>query len=123
MLSEVFQMPEIGEAFVAILEESGLITLIATACVIVLTYTFLQGHARSLLHQLPGAVFTTVLWMLSSALFEWFITEFWSASSLYGSLASVFLTALWLKMIISILFLGASLNEAIYLLFSLKASD
>ena len=71
MLSEVFQMPEIGEAFVAILEESGLITLIATACVIVLTYTFLQGHARSLLHQLPGAVFGDLLRSLAGNCRHW----------------------------------------------------
>ena len=50
--------------------------------------------------------------MLFSDLFEWFITKFWTASSLYGPFASIFLIALWLKTIITILFLGACLNEA-----------
>lgn len=116
MLAEFLQMPNIAEKVVSVLEESGLITAGAMAFVVVLTYTYLEGHAHSLKHQLPGAVFTTVLWMLFSALFEWFITEFWSASSLYGSLASIFLTAMWLKTIITILFLGASFNEARFLL-------
>ncbi len=115
-LSNLFHMPEITETFMAILEDSGLITAAATAFVVLLAYTFLQGHTHSLKHHLPGAVFTTVLWMLFSSLFEWFISEFWNASSLYGSFASIFLTALWLKTIIIILFLGASLNEAIILL-------
>ena len=115
-LAELLQLPEFGEAFVSIVEDSGIITVIAMAFIVVLSYTYLQGHAHSLKHQLPGALFTTVLWVLASEVFEWFITEFWSASSLYGSLASIFLTALWLKIILTILFLGASLNEACYLL-------
>ena len=122
-IADVLQMPEFAEAVVTILEDSGLITLAAMAFVVVLTYTFLQGHKRSLMRQLPGAVFTTVFWVLFSALFEWFISKFWTASSLYGSLASVFLTALWMKVIINILFIGACLNEARFILASIRADS
>jgi uncharacterized BrkB/YihY/UPF0761 family membrane protein len=34
-------------------------------------------------------------------------------SSVYGTLAAVFLAAMWLKFIITFLFYGASLNRAI----------
>ena len=45
--------------------------------------------------------------------FEIFITRFWKASSLYGSLASIFLAAMWLKTITTILFYGEALNVAL----------
>ena len=95
------------------MEYSGLITVAAMVLVILLTYTFLQGGRRRLRLQLPGAVFTTVLWLAFSAFFEIFITRFWKASSLYGSLAAIFLAAMWLKSITMILFYGAALNEAL----------
>ena len=58
-------------------------------------------------------MFTTLLWLAFSAVFEIFITRFWKASSLYGSLAAVFLAAMWLKTITMILFYGEALNEAL----------
>ena len=45
--------------------------------------------------------------------FELFIQRFWQASSLYGSLAAMFLAAMWLKAIVMIFFYGASLNETL----------
>ena len=115
-LADMLHMQDFGSAFLTLLEDSGLFVIIATALVVVFSYTFMQGYTRSFKKQLPGALFTTVLWMLASSLFEWFISEFWSASSVYGSFASIFLTAMWLKIIMKILFLGASLNEALILL-------
>ncbi len=113
-LSLVFQSPEISEILHEILKDGGLITTVSMGFMVLLTYTFLQGYLHRIRRQLPGAVFTTILWIAFSELFEWFIVEFWTASALYGSLASLFLTALWLRTIITILFLGASLNAALY---------
>ena len=92
---------------------SGLVTAAAMAIIILLAYTYLQGVRRKLRYQLPGTLFTTLLWLGFSSLFEMFIKRFWQASSLYGSLASVFLAAMWLKTIVMILFYGAALNEAL----------
>ena len=89
------------------------IWIILFAIIILLAYTYLQGVRRKLRYQLPGTLFTTLLWLGFSYLFELFIKRFWQASSLYGSLASVFLAAMWLKTIVMILFYGAALNEAL----------
>lgn len=114
-LADQLQMPEAAETVVRVFEKSGLITFFAMLLIILLAYTFLPGKGgRSWKHQLPGAVFTAVLWGLFSALFDFFIGRFWTTSFLYGSLASIFLLALWLKTIVTILFLGASLNQALY---------
>ena len=90
-----------------------LLTAVVMAAVILLAYSFLPGDHRKPRTQLPGALFSTVLWLAFSRLFELFIERFWQASSIYGSLASIFLTALWLKTITMILLYGAALNEAI----------
>jgi membrane protein len=112
-LSLLFQMPEISEFLHEILKDGGLITTVGMGFIVVMTYTFLQGQLHRIRRQLPGAVFTTILWIIFSELFEWFISEFWNASALYGSLAALFLTALWLRTIMTILFLGAALNEVL----------
>lgn len=113
-IASLFHRPEISELFNNVLKDGGLIASAAMGVVVLLTYSFLQGHLRPIQKQLPGAVFTTILWILFSELYEWFISTFWNASALYGSMASVFLIAMWLKTIITILFLGASLNEVLY---------
>ena len=112
-LGQTLNLPELAAGLLKILQYSGLITLAAMVLVILLTYTFLQGERQKLRFQLPGAVFATVLWLVFSGVFEIFITRFWSASSLYGSLASIFLAAMWLKTITTILFYGEALNVAL----------
>ena len=112
-LSALLNLPDIAGWVLRFMNYSGLVTLILMAVIILLTYTFLQGERRKLRDQLPGSVFTTLLWLAFSAVFEIFITRFWKASSLYGSLAAVFLAAMWLKTITMILFYGEALNEAL----------
>ena len=112
-LGRTLNLPEVARVLLKIMQYSGLITLAVMVLVILLTYTFLQGEKRKLRCQLPGAVFTTVLWLVFSVVFEIFITRFWKASSLYGSLASIFLAAMWLKTITTILFYGEALNVAL----------
>lgn len=112
-LNEWLNIPDITGRVLNFMEYSGLVTAAAMAIIILLAYTYLQGVRRKLRYQLPGTLFTTLLWLGFSYLFEIFIKRFWQASSLYGSLASVFLAAMWLKTIVMILFYGAALNEAL----------
>lgn len=112
-LNEWLNIPDIAGRILDFMEYSGLITVAAMAIIILLAYTYLQGVRRKLRYQIPGAVFSTLLWLAFSYLFEIFIKRFWQASSLYGSLAAVFLAAMWLKTIVMILFYGAALNEAL----------
>lgn len=115
LLARVFSIPKISEIFSMILDNGYLVSAAAILVVMVIVYTRLQGRSHRLRQQLPGAIFTTVFWLLASSVFEWFITKMWNASSLYGSFAAIYLIAWWMKIIIMILFFGASLNEAIYL--------
>ena len=112
-LNTWLNIPDIAGRVMNFMEYSGLITVAAMAIIILFAYTYLQGVRRKLRYQLPGTLFTTLLWLGFSSLFEMFIKRFWQASSLYGSLASVFLAAMWLKTIVMILVYGAALNEAL----------
>ena len=113
VINRALNIPDIAGRIVDFIEYSGVVTAVVMAAVILLAYSFLPGDHRKPRTQLPGALFSTVLWLAFSRLFELFIERFWQASSIYGSLASIFLTALWLKTITMILLYGAALNEAI----------
>lgn len=96
-----------------VINSSGIVTIAISLAVLLLTYTYLPGGKRTAKSQLPGAVLTSVIWAVFSLLFSFFIPRFWKASSLYGSLASVFLVAMWLRIMLTILFYGAALNTVL----------
>lgn len=89
-------------------------TLIALAILIIFfvgLYTFLPYEKQRLRYQLPGAVFSTVCWLLFSFGFSIYFTNFSRYSYMYGSLAAVVMLMLWLYMCICILFMGAEINQ------------
>ena len=95
------------------INSSGAVTIVISLLILLLTYTYLPGGKRSIKSQLPGAVLTSIIWAVFSLFFSFFIPRFWKASSLYGSLASVFLVAMWLQTMMTILFYGAALNTVL----------
>ena len=106
-------LPEVIDKINNILKMSGMATLVAMFFVIVLTFTFLPSGKRNIKNQIPGSIFSCLMWAVFTKGFGYFITRFWKMSSVYGTLAAVFLAAMWLKFIIMFLFYGASLNRAI----------
>ena len=93
------------------LEVSGLLTAGISFLMILMIYDWLPGGRRRMKDQIPGTVFTAVCWSLFTKLFSIFIPVFWK-STIYGSLASFFLTILWLQTMIQILLLGSAVNRA-----------
>ena len=106
-------MDRLAAQISAIMQYSGWIVLAAMVIIVILTYAFLPAGKRTLKSQLPGSLFTCILWIVFTLCFSYFIPRFWKASSIYGSLASVFLMTMWLKFMIMILFYGAALNKAL----------
>lgn len=74
-------------------------------------YTFLPYERLRMKYQLPGAVFSTVAWILFSLGFSIYFSQFSRFSYMYGSLAAVVILMLWLYFCICILFLGAEINH------------
>lgn len=93
-----------------IIRNSGLITAAAGVLVIILLYRFLPGGKRRVRDQVPGAILASVGWLGFTEIFSRFVPIFWK-SPVYGSLASLFLTLLWLRVMIMILFIGGIFNQ------------
>src|SRR3546814_19920048 len=64
---------------------------------------------------LPGALTTTVLWLLATFAFGFYIARFGRYDISYGSLAAVVVPQLWIYLSAFILLLGAKLNAEIEL--------
>lgn len=58
-----------------------------------------------------GSVIATVLWILGSLLFSWYVNNFGSYDDMYGSFASVIIMLLWLFLTSFIILLGAEINS------------
>lgn len=57
-----------------------------------------------------GAGVATVLWLAGSLLFSWYVSNFGSYSSTYGSFAAVIILLLWLFLTAFIILIGAEIN-------------
>ena len=57
-----------------------------------------------------GAVLATVLWLIGSALFSWYVANFGSYNETYGSIGAVVVLMVWFWLSALIVLLGAELN-------------
>lgn len=76
-----------------------------------LLYSFVPNRKTKIKEEIPGALFTSVLWILFSYLFSIYVDYFTNFSSIYGSLTYIVLLMLWLYVCMNILFIGALLNR------------
>lgn len=76
-----------------------------------LLYMFIPDRKPKLKEEIPGALFTSVLWILFSYLFSIYIDYFTNFSSIYGSLTYIVLIMLWMYICMDILFCGALVNR------------
>ena len=72
---------------------------------------FIPDRKPKAKEEVPGALFTSVLWILFSYLFSIYIDYFTNFSSVYGSLTYIVLFMLWMYVCMDILFLGALINR------------
>ncbi|MBQ2160870.1 MAG: YihY family inner membrane protein [Firmicutes bacterium] len=112
-IMEKIGLESIDSLLSSILDLSLIIILLAALIVILFIYAYLPAQKHSLKSMLPGTIFCVVGWIVFTELFAFFIPRFYHASSLYGSLASLFLALLWIRIIIMILFFGGALNKAL----------
>ncbi|WP_324720784.1 YihY/virulence factor BrkB family protein [Salinimicrobium sp. HB62] len=62
---------------------------------------------------LPGAILATVLWLIASWGFSFYVKNFGSYGEVYGSISAVVVMLLWLFLTSLIILLGAELNSEI----------
>ena len=57
-----------------------------------------------------GAVLATIMWLIGSALFSWYVSNFGSYNETYGSIGAVAVLMMWFWLSALIVLLGAELN-------------
>ncbi|MGO1469244.1 MAG: YihY/virulence factor BrkB family protein [Tissierella sp.] len=62
---------------------------------------------------LPGAIFTTLGWMLTSVLFSYYVNNFGRYAVTYGSLVGIILLFIWLYISSIIIVLGGEINATL----------
>lgn len=76
-------------------------------------YTAFSGRKIHFKRHIPGAVFTTVMWIVFSVLFSFYIENFANYSYLYGSLTAIVLLMLWVYFCMIIFLAGAEINVTV----------
>jgi len=85
----------------------GLILLIVLFCTI---YCFVPSKKQKFKAQLPGAVFSSIIWLLASYIFGLYLDNF-DGFSTYGSMATVIIVMFYMYMMMYIILVGAYLNH------------
>ena len=75
-----------------------------------LIYRYLPNRKLNGIHVLAGAVFTTFGWIGASLLFSFYVNNFGSYATVYGSLGGLFALIFWLYISTLIFLLGGALN-------------
>ena len=75
-----------------------------------LIYSYVPGQNQKFLLQLPGALFTAVIWNGFSLVFSAYL-EYFGDFGIYGSLATVVIVLLWLYWMSYIVMIGAHINR------------
>lgn len=73
-------------------------------------YKIVQNKEYSFFDYLPGALFTSLGWIIFSYVYSFYIDNFASSTYFYGSLTTVVLLMLWIYICMYILFIGAEIN-------------
>lgn len=76
-----------------------------------LLYMFIPDRRPRAKQEIPGALFSSVMWILFSYIFSIYIDYFSNFSSIYGSLTYIVMFMLWMYVSMNLLFIGALINR------------
>ncbi|MBO6164887.1 MAG: YihY/virulence factor BrkB family protein [Eubacterium sp.] len=80
-----------------------------------LLYTIVPNRRLKFIRQIPGALFTAGAWVAVTKIISIYVDQFLFNSYMYGSLTMVILMMMWLYVVSSMIFVGAQINEYLYL--------
>ena len=76
-------------------------------------YKIIPSRKVKIMEALPGAIFTSVVWTVSSMGFAYYVNNFGRYSDLYGSIGVIIILMVWLKLTSITILLGGELNAII----------
>ena len=98
-----------GLKWVSALTRLG-ITFGTVVFVTTMLYRFGPSRPRSFRRLWPGAVVATLLWMLATSAFSWYVQNIGSYNVLYGSIGAVIALLVWLYLLAGIALVGCEFN-------------
>ena len=101
--------PEGGSLLGYVLRLRCFLAMLLLALYFALLYAFIPSRKQGFLRQLPGAMLTSLLWMLLAWLFGRYVTGL-GGVTLYGSLARVILALFWVYLCMYLILFGAYCN-------------
>jgi membrane protein len=75
-----------------------------------LLYIFVPCCGIRFKEALPGAVFSTISWIITSLLFSLYVSDFVNYTKIYGSIGGIIIFLLWLYISCIIIILGGEVN-------------
>lgn len=88
--------------------------LIVTFIVFITLYAIAPNIKIKVMSVIPGAAFTTIAWLGSSALFGLYVNNFANYSKTYGSIGGIIILMLWLFLTGLIIIIGAEINAILH---------
>ena len=110
-ITPVFELPlRISDTFQSLRWPVTMIVLFVVFC---LLYYFVPHAKLSFRRVLPGAVFSTIGWMLVSQIFAIYVEYFAFGAKSYGAIGTFMILLIWLQVIGALLTVGAVINAAV----------
>lgn len=78
-----------------------------------ITYSILPNGMHSFKRQIPGAIFTSIAWVVFSFGFSIYVDHFCNYASIYGTMTTIALIMVWIYGCMYVLFLGGFINFVI----------
>lgn len=90
------------------------VSIVVIAAILSALYHFAPNIKIPFKSVLPGALFATVAWLVTSFGFSIYISNFGNYTETYGSLGGVVILMIWFFLIGMILVIGAEINAVLY---------
>jgi membrane protein len=91
-----------------------IIAIMTSIAVIQLIYHNAVPRTQPWHSVLPGAVLSTAMWLISSALFGWYLQHYVDYSLIYGSLGVGIALLVWMYLISLVVLIGAEFNAMLF---------
>ena len=76
-----------------------------------LAYVFIPYKKISISSTINGTLFSTIIWVIVSISFDWYIKNYSSYSKIYGSLATIIIFLFYIYIIATFFLIGARINH------------
>ncbi len=87
-----------------------IVVILVATFLFALIYTFVPSAKMTFVYQIPGAVFSAVVWYIFSWLFSLYV-DLSGYFSVYGSIATLLIMMIWMYFCIYIFMIGAFINR------------